>query len=251
MKKSDKSIILLLIGILLAVASYFFVYKNLTAETEIMVANNAKLRQEVDYLQELSDNKQQYLDDTAVMKEKIEEIKAQFPAQYLPEDEILYMIATEDQHDILATSIRMANPELIAVEAVVAQTVETTAPAEGGDAAQVDTAPAPAPQIQLYNTAVTAIVQTSYNSIKEVIKQINTDKNRKSLNSLALAFDMETGELIGTLGMSMYSLTGTEAEYKTPTVDGVVYGTSDIFNSAKKKAAVNAQKAAAAAASAE
>ncbi|MBQ8877429.1 MAG: hypothetical protein IJ029_01760 [Lachnospiraceae bacterium] len=243
MKKSDKSIIVMLIGILLAAASYFFVYKNLTAETEILNAENAKLRQEVQYLQELADNKQQYLDDTASMNVKIEEIKAQFPAQYLPEDEIYYMIMSEKEHDILATSIAMANPELIAVDAVVAETV---APTTEGDAAQVDTAAPAQPQIQLYNTAVTAVVETSYNSIKDLIKQINTDENRKSLNTLSLAFDSGTGGLIGTMSFSMYSLTGTEAEYKAPTVDGIVYGTSDIFNSAKKKAAAAAAASAAA-----
>ena len=47
MKKSDKSIILMLIGILLAAAAYFFVYKNLTAETEVMQKANAELEQEV------------------------------------------------------------------------------------------------------------------------------------------------------------------------------------------------------------
>lgn len=249
MKKSDKSIILMLVGVVLAAVSYFFVYKNLTAETEIMNADNAKLRQEVQYLQELADNKQKYLDDTETMKVEIEEIKAQFPAQYLPEDEILYMIATEEQHDVTATGIRMENPALIEVEAVMAETVETTGEAQAeGEATEVTTEQQVAPEIQLYNTAVTAVVQTSYNSIKEVIKQINTDKDRKSLNTLALAFDSDTGELVGTLGFSMYSLTGTEAEYKTPSVDGVAYGTNDIFNSAKKKAEVNAKKAESAAA---
>ena len=40
----------------------------------------------------------------------------------------------------------------------------------------------------------------------------------------------------------MYSLTGTEAEYTTPAVSGVTYGTNDIFNTAQKKAAATAAK---------
>lgn len=244
MKKSDKSIILMLIGILIAAGTYFGVYKNLTEKTEAMNAANATLRQEVERLQELANNKQQYLDDTDAMKIEIENIKAQFPAQYLPEDEILYMIETEKEHDVLATSITMKDPAPITVTPVVAETVETTAP----DGTQnVSTEQNVQSSIQLFETGVTAIVQTSYVSIKDVIKKINTDADRKSLDTLSLAFDSETGGLLGTLGFTMYSLTGTEAEYTAPQVDGVVYGTSDIFNSAQKKAAVAASKAAAAA----
>lgn len=245
MKKSDKSIILVLVGALIAAAAYFLAYQPLTEKTEVLNADNAVLRQEVDRLQQLVDNKQQYLEDTDTMKVKIDEIKAQFPAQYLPEDEILYLIETEKEHDIRATSIRMKDPAPISVAPVAAETVETTSP----DGAQpVGTEQSVQAQIQLYETEVAAIVETSYVSIKDVIKKINTDANRKSLDTISLAFDSETGGLLGTLGFSMYSLTGTEAEYVTPTVDGVVYGTNDIFNSAQKKAAVEAAKARAAAA---
>lgn len=241
MKKSDKGILLMLVGIVIAAVTYFVVYTDLTEKTEVMNADNAKLRQEVERLQELADNKQQYLDDTAAMETEIENIKAQFPAQYLPEDEILYIIATEKEHDVMAQSIRMKEPQAIKVEPVKAETVESS---EGAEV--VDTEAPVQPEVQLFETEVTTIVKTSYTSIKDVIKKINTDKDRKSLNTLSLAFDSETGGLLGTMGFSMYSLTGTEAEYKAPQVDGVVYGTSDIFNSAQKKAEIDAAKAAAA-----
>jgi hypothetical protein len=83
---------------------------------------------------------------------------------------------------------------------------------------------------------------TSYQSIKDVIEKINTDQDRKSIETLSLAFDSETGDLSANVSMSLYSLTGTEATYTTPTVDGVVFGTSNIFNSADKKAAIEAEK---------
>ena len=236
MKKSDKSIILMLIGILLAAASYFFVYQKLTEQTEIMVAENAQLRQEVEYLQELADNKQQYIDDTASMQAKIEEIKAQFPAQYLPEDDILYMINTEDTHDALARTISMSPTTVIEVEAPAQEVVAETTETEDGTTEITEEATA-APAIMLYRTPVTVTVLSSYNSMKDILKQINTDDNRKSVDTLSVSFDAQTGELLSTIAMSMYSLTGTEAEYTTPKVDGVTYGTQDIFNSAKKKAA--------------
>ena len=248
MKKSDKSIILMLVGILLAAASYFFVYKNLTAETETMQKANAELRKEVEYLQELADNKQKYIDDTAAMQVKIEEIKAQFPAQYLPEDDILYMIEAEETHSAVATSIDMG------VTAVVEVAVATPEPAaeetEGTEdgTEEVSTEETVAPEIMLYRTPVTTNIYSGYDGIKDFLKQVNTDKNRKSIDTLTISFDMDSGELLSTIGMSMYSLTGTEATYTSPKIDGVVYGTSDIFNSAKQRAEAQAQKKASASA---
>jgi len=249
MKKSDKTIVLMLVGILLAAASYFFVYKNLTADTEVMQKENAKLRKEVEYLQELADNKQKYIDDTAAMQIKIEEIKAQFPAQYLPEDEILYMIDAEETHTALAKSINMGNTTVIEVAAPVTEApVETDEAAEGEEATEeVSTEKTVAPEITLYRTPVTTSMLSGYDGIKNFLKQVNTDKNRKSVDTLTISFDSETGELLSTIGMSMYSLTGTEAVYTSPKVDGVVYGTDDIFNSAKLRAEAQAQKREAAA----
>ena len=248
MKKSDKSIILMLVGILLAVGAYFLVYQKLTAETETMQKANAELEKEVAYLQELADNKQKYIDDTAAMQVKIEEIKEQFPAQYLPEDDILYMIETEDTHTAVAKSINMGMTTVVDVPVPESEApVATEAPAEEG-AEAVSTEETTKTDILLYKTPVTVNLLSGYDNIKEILKQVNTDKNRKSVDTLTISFDSTTGELFSTIAMSMYSLTGTEAVYTSPKVDGVVYGTDDIFNSAKQKAEVQAQKNAATAA---
>ncbi len=250
MKKSDKSIILMLVGILLAAAAYFFAYKPLTAETETMKKANAELKKEVEYLQELADNKQKYIDDTAAMQIKIDEIKAQFPAQYLPEDDILYMISTEDTHTAVAKSINMGMTTVVEVPVPEAEAPATEEETEE-ETEEVSTEETVKTDILLYRTPVTTNLLSGYDSIKEILKQINTDKNRKSVDTISISFDSKSGELLSTIAMSMYSLTGTEAVYSSPKVDGVVYGTDDIFNSAKQKAAVEAEKRAAAAGAAE
>lgn len=249
MKKSDKSIILVLVGLALAAAAYFGVYQKLTAETETMQKANAELKQEVQRLQELADNKQQYLDDTDAMKVEIEAIKEKFPAQYLPEDEILYMINAEKQYDALAQRISMNPATVVEVAAPTQEApVEAAEPAaeevttEDG-ATEVSTEVAATPEIMLYKTPVTVEMLSSYLSIKDIVKMLNVDENRKSIDNISITFDSETGELLSNIDISMYSLTGTEAEYVSPKVDGVVYGTNDLFNSAKRKAAIDANKA--------
>lgn len=243
MKKSDKTIILMLVGILLAVGAYFLVYQKLTAETETMQKANAELKKEVDYLQELANNKQKYIDDTAAMQVKIEEIKAQFPAQYLPEDEILYMIETEDAHTAVASSINMQTTTVVEVPVPESEApVSTDEESADSETTEISTEETVQSDILLYKTPVVTNIFSDYDAIKNILKQVNTDKNRKSVDTLTISFDSKTGELISTIAMSMYSLTGTEAVYTTPKVDGIVYGTDDIFNSAKQKAEIEAQK---------
>lgn len=246
MKKSDVNILLMVIGIALAAVCYFLVYQNLVEKTDALEASNAALEQEVNYLQDLADNKQQYLDDTAAMQTRIDEIKAQFPAQYLPEDEILYVVGVEEAYDTEVSSIGMAASTMLEVAAPVSDVPVTegeAAPAEG-EAAPAEGEAAAAPQIMLYQTPVNVVMTSSYNSIKDIIKKINEDPDRKSIETISMAFDTETGDLLANLSFNMYTLTGTDAEYTTPKVDGVVFGTNNIFNSADKKAAIKAEKAA-------
>lgn len=252
MKKSDVNILLMVIGLALAAVSYFFVYTKLNEQTDALNAQNAILEQEVNRLQELADNKQRYLDETAAMQVSIEEYKKQFPAQYLPEDDILYIVGVEGQYDVSVSSIAMSPSQVVEVARPQqeAAPVETTTEAPEGGTATVVTEDV-APEIMLYKTPVTVSMKVEYEDIKEIIKKINTDADRKSIENISLAFDSETGGLNGTMGFTMYSLTGTEATYTTPTISGITYGTSNIFNSAAKKKAIDAEKKAEAEAEAD
>lgn len=248
LRKTDVSLILAALGVLVGVASYFLIYKKCNERTDALNAENAQLQQEVDYLQDLADNKQQYLDDTAFMQAEIDNIIAQFAPEYKPEDEILYALGLEENYDVTIAAMQFGGSLPIEVAAPVAQTVqsEDEAVAEDG-AVEVSTetpAQEAAPQKLLYRSPVTISLLTSYNSIKDVITQITTDQDRKSIESLTLAFDSETGDLTGSMAFSMYSMTGTDKEYVIPDVSGIRYGTNNIFNSADKKTAIQAEKAA-------
>jgi len=259
LKKSDINILLIALGLAIAAIAYFFVFTKLNEKTDAMKANNAALQQEVDRLQELANNKQQYLDDTAAMLDKIEEIKAQFAAAYKPEDEVLYVRDLEKNFDASAKTVAMpGTAPMEVVQSEVAAQPEPAADAavdataeDAAVTASVDTSTAAAPEILLYQTPVTINFVASYNSVKDIVKRLNTDEMRKSIETLSLAFDSETGDLTGTMLFNMYSLTGTDVTYTTPEIPGVTFGTNNIFNSADKKIAIEAEAAAQAKAEAE
>ena len=256
LKKSDINILLIVLGLAIAAIAYFFVFTKLNEKTDAMKANNASLQQEVDRLQELANNKQKFLDDTATMQDEIENIKAQFAAAYKPEDEVLYVRELEKSFDASAKTVNMpgTSPMEVAQAAADQTAAAPAAPAAEesvdatevtGDAAPVDaTAQTAASEILLYQTPVTINFVASYNSIKDIVKRLNTDEMRKSVETLSLAFDSETGDLTGTMLFNMYSLTGTDVTYTTPEIPGITFGTNNIFNSADKKVAIEAEAAA-------
>lgn len=246
LKKSDVNILIMLLGILIPVAIYFFVYTSFTEKTAAMNADNETLQTEVDYLQDLADHKQQYIDDTAAMQIQIDEIKSRFPAEYKPEDDIMYIIGVENDYGAEIPTIAMGTSSMIEVAAAAEETAE--APAEGAEATDDvagDTVDTTTPAISLYQTPISVSMQSSYRSLKDIVTYINTDTDRKSIDSLSVVFDTETGLLASTMAFNAYSLTGTEKEYAAPQVSGVFYGTSDIFNTGEKSAAIAAEKNAA------
>ena len=261
LKKSDVNILLIVLGIGAALLTYFLVFTKLNDKTDTLKIQNASLQQEVDRLQDLANNKQKYLDDTATMQDEIENIKAQFAAAYQPEDEILYVDNLEKNFDTTANAINLPGTSPVEVVTTADTSAEQTADAstetdatDAADAADAteetaattdNTATAgTASEILLYQTPVTMDFIASYNAVKDIVKIMNEDQMRKSIDGLSLSFDAETGDLTGTLVFNMYSLTGTDATYTTPVVSNVVMGSSNIFNSAEKKTAIQNEKAA-------
>lgn len=252
LRKSDVSLLIAALGILVAVGAYFLVYKKCNERTDALNAENYQLQQEVDHLQDLADHKQEYLDETAFMQTEIDNIIAKFGPEFKPEDEILYALALEDSYDVTIKSMQFtpAMPIEVAVPvAEVAQTDDGTAvedvAADGAVDVSTETpAQETAPQKLLYSSPISISMVATYNSIKDIITKIVTDQDRKSIESLTLTFDSETGDLAGSMSFNMYSMTGTGKEYVIPEVTGVRYGSNNIFNSADKKTAIQAEKAA-------
>ena len=244
MKKSDVNILIMLVGILIPVAVYFFLYNSYTEKTAALNASSETLQVEVDYLKDLADHKQQYIDDTATMQLAIAEVKTHFPAEYRPEDDIIYIIGVENEQGAEVSSISMSESRLVEIAAVAAEEV-----AEGGEVAEAEAVPegdsideGSAPSVQLYATTVGIAMDSSYRSLKDVINKINQDEFSKSIDGVSVVFDVESGKLGSTMSFTAYSLTGTDAEYTTPFVPGVFYGTTDIFNTGDKSAAIAAEK---------
>lgn len=242
LKERDKAILIGLLGVALFFVGYY-VFMTYGDKKEIIEQENVVLSQEVEYLQTLMDNKDEYLAKTESMSLEIEEIKGKFPASIYPEDEIYYTYTSENVFDVYATRLTMPSAEMIAVAQATTPVAEPeavddgTEPVEGeGESAEgtaVDTAStvtSAASSITLYKSTASYEMEVTYKGIKEWVKSIVEDMdNKKSISNLSLTYNKKTGNLDGKMDVNMFALTGTERTYESPSIPGIGIGTDDLF----------------------
>ena len=103
-KKSEIQLLIAVLGILLAVVTYFLVYAKFNDLADSMESQNMSLRSQVSTLEVLDQRKADYLAATEKMQSYITNFESRFPVDILPEDSIMMVKNMED-----ATRTRVAN----------------------------------------------------------------------------------------------------------------------------------------------
>lgn len=246
LKERDKNIIVILIGLAIPLLVYLFVFTKWNEQTDTLESENSVLSQEVAYLQELMNNKEFYIAETGRMNQEMEEIKAQFPAELHPEDEIYYAYNTEAKYDVLASNINMPYAEMVSVAQPVSEmqaqpeVVDDGTETVEGETVDVENEAAEsavtsvASTIVLYKAPITFDFTITYSAAKDWIREILEDKeNKKSISNLSLSYEEQTGNIRGSMVVNMFSLTGTERTYESPSIPGIGVGTDNLFKSSE------------------
>lgn len=103
-KKSEIQLLIAVLGILLAVVTYFLVYAKFNDLADSMESQNMSLRSQVSTLEVLDQRKADYLAATEKMQSYITNFESRFPVDILPEDSIMMVKNMED-----ATRTKVAN----------------------------------------------------------------------------------------------------------------------------------------------
>lgn len=247
--KRDKMLLLIVGGLVVVLCAYYFVFLNFQEKTEALEAENVVLEDVIVKLKDLDKNREQYLADTEKYTEDNERIKDEFPAGMEEEDDILYIDGLEGTlSEFYASSVGMPSSvgyelaypavETISVDAMLAGnatvTNEETATEEGTttDGATL-TADSIYPSCQLWYVPVTTTYEVNYLSLKQLVKAVTDDSDKKSVEDISVTYNEENGILSGTLTSNFYYLSGTDEVYSTPDVAGVPVGTSNPFRSVR------------------
>lgn len=203
--KRDIGLLVMLVGILAAILSYNFLYQKNVEKAEAEKAVLQSLKDTQAGLKELEDNLPFYKAEIERMADENAEIVAHYPANILPENEIMYAVDMEDNNEIYYSNLGYGTPNMI-VTGVEDQT-----------------------GLAGYEVIMSMNYQGSYEGLKNVILYNKDQNNRMVIDSLTAAYDSTTGMLTGNMTLNQYFMTGTENVYIEPYVPTLNLGTDNIF----------------------
>ena len=215
MKKKELQLLLIVLGILVLFASYWFAFRNFEAKAEQLETENAELQQQVDKLEILEAKRPEYLESIDQMKAADTDIINMFASGVQREDQIMYLYNMElvDANDVKVPAVSMS-----AEQPVVYPGSLTT---DDGYELTDD-------GIGMNMLESTVTLTTTNNGLVNVLNYIYKLDTRKAITSVSLSVSND-GYLTGNMGLNFYYLTGTDKPYIAPDIQGVPVGTSNFF----------------------
>ena len=206
-----------LVGVLVLVAVYVFVYLDYTQRTQELENSNQELLATVRELEEYNTNMEAYMLEIEEIEEEINAILEQYPADTREEDAIMLAVELGELNIIDFDAINMEEKESVYT---VEPYLVTAAAIEGLDESLVF-----AQKHAVY------VNETTYSELKSVIRQIYESDNRIGIDNIVYTKNEEYGILEGNIDIYFYSLAGTDKEYEAPDIAEYPAGSSDLFRS--------------------
>lgn len=272
--KKDAKLLLYVCGIAILLLSYFLVYQRLNTGNAELEITNTQLKAQEQQLVILQQKQAEYESDIETMQNNIDDIYAQFPADSLEEDAFMYAVDLESQADMTINAVSVGSKNLLfqsgqaattdsttgtedAATAVGTQTdadtaqLEADAAAINGDSTAGTTSTDAAttvgttteaaaqsiePSVYLFGTTNSLNYTVSYDGWKDIITYIQNDTNKKNVESLSVSYDSESGLLIGTMDLNVFTISGTDKTYEPPYVPNMTLGVDNIFGTLNNSA---------------
>lgn len=254
----DKKILLMFSGVAVFAAGYFFGYKPQMSKAEEIETASVPLETRLNELLEMAKNKEFYVEETSRYNQEVSDYVAQFPADVKEEDGILLARDMENALDMEVSNIGISTRNFIASldgsteeeigelidqtlsEKANEQTQEQIDEIEGTDtkaeealADATEAAVSDAADLTdltvLFRRLDTLQFNGTYDSLKDAVDYLASRSGRMTLDSVDASFDASTGNLIGTITVNMFSMTGTGSTYTEPDAGSVALGRKDLF----------------------
>lgn len=258
----DKKILLMFSGVAVFAAGYFFGYKPQMSKAEEIETASVPLETRLNELLEMTKNKEFYVEETNRYNQEVSDYVAQFPADVKEEDGILLARDMENALDMEVSNIGISTRNFIAsldgsTEEEIGELVDQTlsekaneqtqeqideiegtdtkaeeALADATEAAVSDAADLTDLTV-LFRRLDTLQFNGTYDSLKDAVDYLASRSGRMTLDSVDASFDASTGNLMGTITVNMFSMTGTGSTYTEPDAGSVALGRKDLFGTIK------------------
>ncbi len=200
----DKKLLLYAIGILPLVLVYVLVFVPFREINDTGKKQIEELTQELKLRESWDENRDTYRGETERMQGEMEQTLLAFPEHVLPEDVIVYAKQLEQPGDM----------EIVGIDIGTAEQVYQLG--EGDEA-------------YLTKTPVVYTFTASYDDFKRSIRTIQSEEKKRGVEQVILSFDSNSGKIVGSMNVAMFSVQGGGAAYEEPEISGVSSGVSNIF----------------------
>ncbi len=225
--KKDQCLLVGLFGALFLFIAWYFVYTPFTEKTTTMEIENVALKEKADLYQSINANLPAYEEGIVTYTSHIAEISNRYPVHISREDEIMFLANMENVHtnDLTVENITMSNVMEVTTDTEVQAAAEQPAVEQTGAEGEAQTL-----EVHLYKQPVNFSFRCTYKGAKDMISYVLSQSEKKSIEGMSLAFDSETGNLMGSLDLNQYYMMGLEKEYQAVTIPAVPKGVHDVFH---------------------
>lgn len=242
-KKSEIQLLIAVIGVLIAVCTYFLVYSSFNEKSDALEAQNVTLSSQLATLEILDQRKADYIEATGKMQSYITNFENRFPADILPEDSIMMVKTLEDYTRTEVANIAFGS-EAEVVYTPAADAATTTADATAAtdttttDAAATTTTASTSPvstdgtayaDTHMYEVPLSISISCTYDDFKGLVRYIYNQQERESIQGVSISYNETDGMLTGNMTMNTYYLLGTDKVYSSPYIPDMQMGVDTIF----------------------
>lgn len=237
--KRDKCLLIGLFGGLFLLLAWLYGATPLQEKTAELQTENVTLKAKADLYQAINANLPTYEEGIAKMERQIADIANSYPVYISREDEILFLANMENTYhsDLAVENITMSAVEEI-VANVAVETQDTEAVTQEAAAATEEVVEA-TPAIHMYRQPVNYSFRCTYKGAKDMITHLYAQTDKKCVEGLSLAYDSATGNLMGSLDLNQYYMTGIDKNYQPTSVPTVPKGVRDVFHTVGGSAGVD------------
>ncbi len=220
--KKDIALIMIVLGLVILFCSFKFAFSPALDTVDAEKAKQADLQKQIDEIKKVAGTEPDMEKEIAGWTKEIEDMLAKYHAAYSYEDGILWMKQIEDAGTASGSPVISA----YTVNEIGAASLTTTVEGQGAFSGKVY---GKGTASYSFNYFV-----PDYESLKSFLDYIVTASNRegvKTIDSMSFAVNSVTGEISGSVNMTVYSVTDLADVllYKLPAVDGVNQGVGNIF----------------------
>ncbi len=198
----DKKLLLYAIGILPVVLVYVLVFVPFREINDNGKQQIEELTQELNLQESLVENQDIYREETSRMQGEMTQTLLAFPEHVLPEDIIVYAKQLEQNSDM----------EIVGIDIGTAEQVYQL-----GDGTYLTKIP------------VVYTFTASYDDFKRSVRTIQSEEEKRNVEQVILSFDSNSGKIVGSMNVTMFSVQGGGTAYEEPEISGVSSGVSNIF----------------------